>query len=300
MRTRGDEVRGSGGERFRSRGILSAPLWLLVLAGTALPLTAQTPGDPIRVGDEIRFLVQEREDLSAVRTVAPDGSLLVPGTEGIWLPAAGRSLEAVQNAVATVLRSLYGELEVELELVQPEESPTDALPDPQGDDPDTTPVGPEQERMDPPTPVGPTPSGPPGFTPGGTLARGLLIPGLGQLHTQRPAMGLLVLAGAGVGVFLASRSELTDERRTFSGPFGEPEYQSVVRVETYPQRELGIGLAAVALLGGALEAFTYARRQSDAGVGSRASVRAVPSAAHSSSGPLTLRIDLPMGESPRR
>ena len=258
---------------------------------------AQTAEDPLQVGDEVRFIVSDREDLSGVRTVEPDGTLVIPGTEGIWLPAAGRSLEAVRNAVTTVLRSLYGEsVEVELEIVpSSEEGVDDPAPPLPTDEPTADPVVPEQERAAPAVATEPAETRLPGFTPGGALTRGLVVPGLGQFHTRRPAVGLLILGGAGAGIFLATRSELIEERESFDAPFGPGGYQSSVSLKTYPQRELGIGLAAAALLGGALEAYTYARRQTDRGTEGRASLRVSPASSNGPASALSLGLDLRVG-----
>ena len=211
----------------------------------ALPASAQD-GPIVSLGDSIAIVVEGRPDLSTTELVRDDGSVLLSAAEGLRIPAAGRSSQAVRQDVTVTLRSLYGEIEIRVELIS---------------------VGREREE-DPATP-------PPVLeavehTPQGALVRGLLVPGLGQIHTERTGRGILVLAAAGVGVGLALQTERKWEPRTFTDPFGNS-YQSQVEVETYPLREVGIGLAVAALLGGAIEAYRYSSSRSEAEMARRVS-----------------------------
>lgn len=118
------------------------------------------------------------------------------------------------------------------------------------------------------------------FTPTGALARGLLVPGLGQWHTGRPGMAALVIGGVGAGVGLALRSGVTSETRTYSGPFGGT-YEEEVPVQGYPSRTIGLAAIAASVVGGAFEAWLYARGRAgsmgpglalDVGPGSRGGI----------------------------
>jgi len=102
------------------------------------------------------------------------------------------------------------------------------------------------------------------FTSMGALGRGLVVPGLGQLHTGRPVRGAIVLGGVAAGVSLALRSGTAVETRTYEAPFGGT-YQEDVTVLEHPTRTLGIGLAAGMLVAGAIEAGLYAARVSGGG-----------------------------------
>jgi hypothetical protein len=99
------------------------------------------------------------------------------------------------------------------------------------------------------------------FTPTGALGRGLIVPGLGQWHTGRPGMAALVMVGVGAGVALALRSEVTTETRTYSLPFGGS-YEEEVPVRVFPSRTIGVAAIAAGAVGGALEAWLYARGRS--------------------------------------
>ena len=96
-------------------------------------------------------------------------------------------------------------------------------------------------------------------TPGGALVRGMLIPGLGQFYTKRPALGLLVLGGVGAATYAAVQPRVETRTEQFIGPFGDP-YTSEYEVTTYPSLTLGIAVAAGITAIGALEAYLHARR----------------------------------------
>lgn len=116
---------------------------------------------------------------------------------------------------------------------------------------------------------------PPDFQPGGALARGLLLPGLGQWHTERRLLGVLVAGVAGGAAFMASRSEIVEETRTYDLPFGGS-YQDTLLMQTYPHRELGLGVAAAALVAGAVEAYLHARSRHEAAGAVRFSFEQAP------------------------
>lgn len=99
---------------------------------------------------------------------------------------------------------------------------------------------------------------PPRFDARGTFRRGLLFPGLGQLHTDRPALAAaaMVATGAALGVAFQVRE---DVRRRIVNTEGIPiVYRDTLR--TRPN--LGPGLAAAVAITGlaAYEAYTYATR----------------------------------------
>lgn len=135
----------------------------------------------------------------------------------------------------------------------------------------------------------------PAFTPEGSLARGLLLPGLGQFHTRRPALGAAVLAGAGAALLAALRSEEVTRTGTALDPFGNP-YPYSYRDTERPALGVGMGAAAAITLAAAAEAYLYARR---AGAGSRpyllrgAALRPEPGAAPSGGVRLGLTIRAP-------
>jgi tetratricopeptide (TPR) repeat protein len=103
------------------------------------------------------------------------------------------------------------------------------------------------------------------FSPRASLARGLVVPGLGQLHTRRPALGAAVLAGAGAALLWGMRQEEVTRTTTAQDPFGNP-YQYRYRATERPSLAAGIGAAVAITAAGAAEAYLYARR---AGRGSR-------------------------------
>jgi tetratricopeptide (TPR) repeat protein len=100
---------------------------------------------------------------------------------------------------------------------------------------------------------------PTAFSPAGSLARGLVVPGLGQFHTRRPALGAAVLAGAGAALYAAFRQEEVTRTATATDPFGNP-YEYSYRATERPGMGAGIAAAAAITLAGAAEAYLYARR----------------------------------------
>ncbi len=94
--------------------------------------------------------------------------------------------------------------------------------------------------------------------PGSVLLRGLLIPGLGQLTTGRPAFGILVLGATAGAAAYGLLEEVALEPRIFTDPFGN-RYEDEVEVVTRPNQTLGLAVAGGVALIGALEGYFHAR-----------------------------------------
>lgn len=100
---------------------------------------------------------------------------------------------------------------------------------------------------------------PGGIAPGSALARGLLVPGLGQFATGRPMLGVAVLGATAGAVVFAVRPVAVQKTDSYTDPFGN------VREYSYATRErsrLVPGLAAAAGIAvlGAVESYVHARR----------------------------------------
>ncbi len=96
-------------------------------------------------------------------------------------------------------------------------------------------------------------------SPSGALVRGIVIPGLGQFYTRRPALGALVLAGAGTTAYLAMQPREGTRRMERLDPNGQPVVWTEAVTE-YPNLVSGIAGAAAITALGAIEAYVYARR----------------------------------------
>ncbi|MGH7720808.1 MAG: tetratricopeptide repeat protein, partial [Gemmatimonadaceae bacterium] len=95
--------------------------------------------------------------------------------------------------------------------------------------------------------------------PSTAFVRGLLVPGMGQMYTGRPALGALVIAGvAGAAAYALQPKEVTRTAQ-FQDPFGNP-YEEVYTDKEYPNVAVGVGAAAAITLVGALESYLYAKR----------------------------------------
>ena len=97
------------------------------------------------------------------------------------------------------------------------------------------------------------------FSSGQSFASGLAFPGMGQMSTGRPVLGLLAL-GTVVGAAVWGLSEREGvEVRTFRDPFGNTYIDSL---PTTSQPNFGVAAAAVGVVwaGAAVEALQYARR----------------------------------------
>ena len=105
-----------------------------------------------------------------------------------------------------------------------------------------------------------------GGNPHAVLTRGLLLPGLGQMSTGRPVIGLAVLGGVAASLAWALQTETTTETRQFQDPFGNP-YSDQVPVEQRPHLATGAALAASVWVLGALEAYLHTKSAVSGGSG---------------------------------
>jgi tetratricopeptide (TPR) repeat protein len=97
------------------------------------------------------------------------------------------------------------------------------------------------------------------FGTGQALGSGILIPGMGQMSTGRPVLGVAVLgAVAGAMVWGLARED-GFEVKTFEDPFGTPYVDSIPRT-TRPNVAIAAAAAGLLWFGSAFEAMTYARR----------------------------------------
>ncbi len=142
--------------------------------------------------------------------------------------------------------------------------------------PSPTPLQPHARdtRLAPPTAAMEWPN------PAGALARGLLVPGLGQFYTHRPLAGALVLGAAAGAVYIALKPHDVTTTGSFDGPFGTPhEFQHTTR--SRPNLTAGFAAAAAISVIGAVEAYRHARgqyRAHGAGEVARASAAREPTA----------------------
>ena len=97
------------------------------------------------------------------------------------------------------------------------------------------------------------------FGSGQALGSGLMLPGMGQMSTGRPFLGVAVL-GAVVGATIWGMSEKEGfEVATFEDPFGNPYVDSLPRT-TRPYFVVAATAATALWVGSAVEAMSYARR----------------------------------------
>lgn len=97
------------------------------------------------------------------------------------------------------------------------------------------------------------------FGSGQALGSGLLLPGMGQMQTGRPVLGVAVL-GAVAGAMVFGMAEKQGfEVATFTDPFGNPYIDSLPRT-TKPNLAIAGAAAGVLWVGSAIEAMSYARR----------------------------------------
>ena len=96
----------------------------------------------------------------------------------------------------------------------------------------------------------------PNWSVGGAFARGI-VPGLGQIYTARPVLGLTILAGAAGGMAAAFVQRETRVEETFRDQFGNPYTSTVVKTDR-PYTGVGLAVAGTLALGGAIEAAYYA------------------------------------------
>jgi tetratricopeptide (TPR) repeat protein len=102
----------------------------------------------------------------------------------------------------------------------------------------------------------------PTWSAGTALLTGILVPGLGQVYTSRPWIGVGVAALAGTSLALALHSTQEDVVREFPFPpgFPEPSYKDTITVTKHPYYAAGIAAFATLTIGAAFEAARYARR----------------------------------------
>jgi tetratricopeptide (TPR) repeat protein len=97
------------------------------------------------------------------------------------------------------------------------------------------------------------------YGPGQAFASGLAVPGLGQMSTGRPVLGIIALGLAGGGAFFALQTKEEIVARTYTDPFGN-RYTDSIPETTRPRLVVGLASAAAVWLGSALESAAYARR----------------------------------------
>ena len=99
------------------------------------------------------------------------------------------------------------------------------------------------------------------WSPGAALAQGLVLPGLGQVYTARPAIGLAVLAVVGGAAYWGIRGETVEKEISFPNPL-DPEVIFVDTISEFerPNFNVGVPVAAAIMAGAAFEAWRYARR----------------------------------------
>lgn len=102
------------------------------------------------------------------------------------------------------------------------------------------------------------------FSPGRAFGAGIAFPGMGQMSTGRPVLGVVVLGAVGTAVTLGLTKHETTEERTFTDPFGNPYVDRLPRVE---RKNLAVaaGAAAAVWLGAAVEAMLFARHSRASG-----------------------------------
>lgn len=106
----------------------------------------------------------------------------------------------------------------------------------------------------------------PSWSSSTALVTGLVLPGLGQVYTSRPWIGIGVAAVAGTSLYLAFSKKDEQEVRDFSISLpGFPEIinKDTVTVTKQPYHAVGLAAFATATIGAALEAARYARRSRD-------------------------------------
>jgi len=104
-------------------------------------------------------------------------------------------------------------------------------------------------------------------SPGAAFGAGLIIPGMGQFMTHRPAGGVLVMLAAGAAVWYGLQSENVSSQVTRTGidPFGNPyQYQTTAAHTEHPHAAVGIGAAGAVGLIAAIDALVYANGHNQA------------------------------------
>jgi hypothetical protein len=89
------------------------------------------------------------------------------------------------------------------------------------------------------------------------LASGI-VPGLGQMNTGRPVLGVAVLGGVLGATLFGLQQETKTVQKEFIDPFGNPYMQDVTTRER-PNLAIAAAGAAALWIGGAIEAMLHAR-----------------------------------------
>jgi len=97
------------------------------------------------------------------------------------------------------------------------------------------------------------------FGSGQALGSGLALPGLGQMSTGRPLLGVAVLGTVAGAIVWGMAREQGFEVATFVDPFGNPYIDSLPRT-TRPNFTIAATAAGLLWVGSAYEAMSYARR----------------------------------------
>ncbi|MBC7893806.1 MAG: hypothetical protein H7066_00245 [Cytophagaceae bacterium] len=115
------------------------------------------------------------------------------------------------------------------------------------------------------------------FSPGQAFGSGLLVPGLGQMNTGRPVLGVFTLGLVAGAAGFAWQQQEKLETQVFTDPFGNSYTDTVTRV-TRPRLVAGLATAGVVWALAAIESSTYARRSRSraAAIIAREGVGAVP------------------------
>lgn len=103
-------------------------------------------------------------------------------------------------------------------------------------------------------------------SPGAAFGAGLIIPGMGQFMTRRPAGGVLVMAAAGAAIWYGLQTQNVSSQVTRTGidPFGNSyQYQATVTKTERSHIAVGIGAAAAVGLIAAIEASAHASANQD-------------------------------------
>ena len=97
------------------------------------------------------------------------------------------------------------------------------------------------------------------FGSGQALGSGLLLPGMGQMQTGRPVIGVSVLGAVAAALIWGMAEKQGFEVATFIDPFGNPYVDSLPRT-TKPNLAIAGAAAGILWVGSAIEAMSYARR----------------------------------------
>jgi tetratricopeptide (TPR) repeat protein len=97
------------------------------------------------------------------------------------------------------------------------------------------------------------------FGSGQALGSGLVLPGMGQMSTGRPFLGVAVM-GVVAGAIVWGMADKADFKvETYLDPFEQP-YTDTVRFTSKPNFPVAASVAGLLWVGSAYEAMTYARR----------------------------------------